>query len=97
MQIQAMFSQAPGARSEVQDICENHRRYMAMDVEINTSAASIRCRFFAAAACVTHPRGGLGILDLAFGDVLFNAEEVAFLRHLQCSTTFRAKPCAKLA
>ncbi len=77
-----MFSQAPGARSEAQDICANHRRYMAMDVELNTSAASIRCRFFAAAACVTHPRGGLGVLDLAFGGLLFNAEEVAFLRHV---------------
>ena len=77
-----MFSQTPGARSEAQDICANHRRYMAMDVELETSATSIRCRFFAAAACVTHPRGGLGVLDRASGGLLFNAGEVAFLRHV---------------
>ena len=77
-----MFSQAEGMRSEVEDICANHRRYAAMDVELNTSAHSIRCRFFAAAACVTHPIGGLGILELALGRLLFTAEEVAFLRHV---------------
>lgn len=63
-------------------ICTNHDRYLAMDACLLASPGSIRCRFFAAAACVTHPRGGLGVLDGVLGRLVFTAEESAFLRHV---------------
>jgi hypothetical protein len=63
-------------------ICTNHGRYLAMDACLLASPGAIRCRFFAAAAWVTHPRGGLGVLDGLLGRMVFTAEESAFLRHV---------------
>jgi hypothetical protein len=53
-----------------------------MDACLLASPRSIHCRFFAAAACVTHPRGGLGVLDGVLGRLVFTAEESAFLHHV---------------
>ena len=66
-------------------ICGSHRLYLAMDHRLRDAPASIRTYFFAAAACVTHPRGGLGILDGALGRLVFDAEQTAFLRHVHAA------------
>jgi hypothetical protein len=61
-------------------ISANHRRYVEMDVQLHETPFAIRTDFFAAAACVTHPSGGLGILDGVAGRWLFTAEQREFLR-----------------
>jgi hypothetical protein len=63
----------------------NHRRYLEMDAQLRQTPCAIRTHFFAAAACVTHPSGGLGILDGAIGRWLFTAEQRAFLRFVHHS------------
>jgi hypothetical protein len=73
---------AAAARAGV-SIRANHRRYLAMDACLQAAAGdAIRTHFFAAAACVTHPRGGLGALDGALGRLVFAPGEAAFLRHV---------------
>jgi hypothetical protein len=57
----------------------NHRRYVLMDAQLRATPGAIRTDFFAAAACVTHPSGGLGILDGLAGRWLFGAEQRALL------------------
>ena len=63
-------------------ICANHCRYLAMDACLGASSQAIQCRFFAAAACVTHPTGGLGVLDGAWRRLVFTGEESSFLHHV---------------
>jgi hypothetical protein len=60
-------------------ISANHRRYLRMDAQLQAAAGAIRTDFFAAAACVTHPSGGLGIVDGIVGRWLFSAEQRALL------------------
>lgn len=60
-------------------ISANHRRYVRMDAQLHAAPRAIRTHFFAAAACVTHPSGGLGILDCLLGRWLFSAEQRALL------------------
>jgi hypothetical protein len=60
----------------------NHARYAAMDRLLHRTAGAIPCHWFAAAACVTHPRRGLGVLDHWCGRLVASAEEARFLRHV---------------
>ncbi len=73
------FSQSPDTLREIQ---ANHRCYAAMHAELHASLRGIRCNFFAAAACVTHPRGGLGVLDGAWAPAVIDPQGAAFLRHV---------------
>jgi hypothetical protein len=61
-------------------VAANHRRYRAMDACLAAAPRAIHTSFFAAAACVTHPLGGLGVLDGALGRWVFGADESALLR-----------------
>jgi hypothetical protein len=78
-------ARAGGTRPGEAPIRGNHRLYLAMHHRLREAPASIRTHFFAAAACVTHPRGGLGILDGALGRLVFDAEQAAFLRHVHAT------------
>jgi hypothetical protein len=60
----------------------NHARYAAMDRALHGTPGAIPCHWFAAAACVTHPRRGLGVLDHWCGRLVASAEEARFLRHV---------------
>ena len=60
-------------------IAANHRRYVAMDALLRRTPRAIQTDFFAAAACVTHPSGGLGILDRTVGRWLFTADQREYL------------------
>jgi hypothetical protein len=66
-------------------ISANHRRYVAMDACLQRTPRAIRTDFFAAAACVTHPVGGLGVLDGVLGRLVFTPEQSAFLRFVHGS------------
>jgi hypothetical protein len=61
-------------------IVANHRRYVAMDAQLRRTPCAIQTDFFAAAACVTHPSGGLGVLDGAIGRWLFTRQQREYLR-----------------
>jgi hypothetical protein len=78
----AWIGEGSGELAQPRGICANHRLYTAMDAALNTDGRRIHCRFFAAAACVTHPRGGLGVLDGPLGSLVFSAEGTAFLHHV---------------
>jgi hypothetical protein len=71
--------QPPAARPT---IASNHARYAAMDRCLQRAGGAIRSDWFAAAACVTHPRRGLGVLDRGCGVLVASAEEAGFLRHV---------------
>lgn len=61
-------------------ICANHRRYDAMDRLLARTPGAVASHWFAAAACVTHPRRGLGTLDGPLGRLVFQPAQTAFLR-----------------
>jgi hypothetical protein len=63
-----------------ESICANHRRYAAMDRVLAHTSGAVASRWFAAAACVTHPRRGLGTLDGPLGRLAFQPAQAAFLR-----------------
>lgn len=70
------------AAPEGDSICANHRRYVAMDARLQRTPLAIRTHFFAAAACVTHPLGGLGVLDGRLAGLVFDPPARAFLRFI---------------
>jgi hypothetical protein len=61
-------------------ICANHRRYDDMDRALARVPGAVRSHWFAAAACVTHPRRGLGTLDGRLGRLVFPPAQASFLR-----------------
>jgi len=68
------------ATSSTASICANHRRYAAMDRVLARTPGAVASHWFAAAACVTHPRRGLGTLDGPLGRLVFQPAQAAFLR-----------------
>lgn len=73
---------APVAAPAAPTIPANHARYAAMDRALHRTPGAIPCHWFAAAACVTHPRRGLGVLDHWCSLLVASAEEARFLRHV---------------
>jgi hypothetical protein len=61
-------------------ICANHRRYAAMDRVLVSTPGAVDSHWFAAAACVTHPRRGLGTVDGPLARLVFQPAQAAFLR-----------------
>jgi len=61
-------------------ICATHRRYAAMDGLLASTPGAVASHWFAAAACVTHPRRGLGTLDGPLGRLVFEPTQAAFFR-----------------
>jgi hypothetical protein len=57
--------------SSIESIRTNHRRYAAMDQVLTRTPGAVASHWFAAAACVTHPRRGLGTLDGPLGRLAF--------------------------
>ena len=51
-----------------------------MDRALARTPGAVPSHWFAAAACVTHPRRGLGTLDGPLGRLAFSAAQAAFLR-----------------
>jgi len=51
-----------------------------MDRVLGRMPGAVRSHWFAAAACVTHPRRGLGTLDGPLGRLVFRNAQAAFLR-----------------
>jgi hypothetical protein len=85
MQVLAVPPMSFGGAGPDAAICANHRRYVAMDASLQASPRAISCRFFAAAACVTHPTGGLGVLDSPWARLVFAPDESSFLHHVHGS------------
>lgn len=69
-----------GRTPTTRSICANHRRYAAMDRMLADTPGAVASHWFAAAACVTHPRRGLGTLDGPLGRLVFLPAQADFLR-----------------